>query len=170
VAANGGNWTPKDVSSYPANIQVFQGDPRIESAFPDGMSNTVAFAEHYAVCGGTRFSTLLGPNMSDVTRRPAFADRGASLQSGPAFIPPANDVIPVVSGFPPTAAASTPGRTFQTRPRLEDCDPTVPQTPHAGGMLVALADGSVRTIRSEVAEHVFWAAVTPAGGEVAPLD
>jgi hypothetical protein len=24
--------------------------------------------------------------------------------------------------------------------------------------------------RPEVAEHVFWAAVTPAGGEVAPLD
>jgi hypothetical protein len=35
---------------------------------------------------------------------------------------------------------------------------------------VALFDGSVRTIRPGVSPEVFWAAVTPAGGEVAPLD
>jgi hypothetical protein len=37
-------------------------------------------------------------------------------------------------------------------------------------MLVALVDGSVRSIHPGVANATFWAAVTPAGGEVAPLD
>ncbi len=33
-------------------------------------------------------------------------------------------------------------------------------------MLVALADGSVRTLRVGIAESVFWGMVTPAAGEV----
>ena len=37
---------------------------------------------------------------------------------------------------------------------------------HEGGMLVALADGSVRTLRVGIAESVFWGMVTPAAGEV----
>jgi hypothetical protein len=32
-------------------------------------------------------------------------------------------------------------------------------------MLVALADGSVRTIAPNISETIYWAAVTPAGGE-----
>jgi hypothetical protein len=35
---------------------------------------------------------------------------------------------------------------------------------------VALFDGSVRTMRPGVSPELFWATVTPAGGEVAPLD
>jgi hypothetical protein len=74
--------------------------------------------------------------------------------------------------------------TFQVRPRFRftaedvffrplqpnDCNPLIPQTPHEGGMLTALADGSVRTVSPTTSETVFWAAVTPAGGEVASLD
>jgi hypothetical protein len=33
-------------------------------------------------------------------------------------------------------------------------------------MLTAMMDGSVRTYSPSVASQVFWAAVTPAGGEV----
>jgi hypothetical protein len=33
-------------------------------------------------------------------------------------------------------------------------------------MIVVLADGSIRTIRPSVSVETFWAAVTPAGGEV----
>lgn len=62
---------------------------------------------------------------------------------------------------------SRPGVTFQAAPTVANCDPTVPQTPHAGGMVTALLDGSVRVTRSGAAPGVFWAAVTPAGGEVA---
>jgi len=156
-------------SSYPANAQLFRPGATGTTWAEDGTSNTLAFAEHYYRCGSTAYYYIMGPVLAVEVRRASFADRGRTTIAFP-YIFQLTDVIPVVSGFPPTARASTPGRTFQARPRLEDCDPTVPQTPHAGGMLVALADGSIRTIRSEVAEHVFWAAVTPAGGEVAPLD
>jgi len=162
-------WATRTYSSYPANAQLFRPGPSGTSWADDGTSNTLAFGEHYYRCGTTIYDYLMGPVIAVEIRRPTFADRGRTTISFP-FIFQLTDVIPMVSGFPPVARASTPGRTFQARPRLEDCDPTVPQTPHAGGMLVALADGSIRTIRSEVAEHVFWAAVTPAGGEVAPLD
>jgi len=37
-------------------------------------------------------------------------------------------------------------------------------------MLVALADGSVRTIAPSISAVTFWAAVTPAGGEMLGAD
>jgi hypothetical protein len=52
------------------------------------------------------------------------------------------------------------------RPLPGWCDPSVAQTPHPGGMLAAMGDGSVRTIAGGVAEEIYWGAVTPAGGEV----
>ena len=79
-------------------------------------------------------------------------------------------VIPVTSGFPPVSRASTPGLTFQARPKLSDCNPLIPQTPHAGGMLVGMFDGSVRTVTPRISEEAFWGSVTPAGGEVVTLD
>jgi hypothetical protein len=33
-------------------------------------------------------------------------------------------------------------------------------------MLVALMDGSVRTLNPEISMETFWGAVTPSGGEV----
>ena len=58
------------------------------------------------------------------------------------------------------------GLTFQANPPVGACDPRIPQSPHAGGMLTALADGSVRVLAASVSEATFWAAVTPRGGEV----
>jgi hypothetical protein len=37
-------------------------------------------------------------------------------------------------------------------------------------MSVVMADGSVRVIRAGVRPAAYWAAITPAAGEVAPLD
>jgi hypothetical protein len=50
------------------------------------------------------------------------------------------------------------------------CDPTIAQTPHLGGMLIAMGDGSVRTVSPSVNEQIYWGAVTPAGGEATALD
>jgi hypothetical protein len=49
---------------------------------------------------------------------------------------------------------------------MDEIDLHVPQTPFAAGLPVALFDGSVRTLSPRIAEHVFWALVTPNGGEV----
>jgi prepilin-type N-terminal cleavage/methylation domain-containing protein len=68
---------------------------------------------------------------------------------------------PVDSGCPAVAF-----RPFQVGPRgCIPCDPRVAQTPHVGGMLVGLGDGSVRTVSPTISEWTYWAAVTPNGNE-----
>jgi hypothetical protein len=113
-------------------------------------------------------------------RRATFADGGPIL-GGNTF----DDVYPVIdsNGTRP----SRPNVTFQVAPRFRGtagllteydgplappglCDSALPQTPHVGGMLAAMGDGSVRTISPGVSVAVFWGAVTPAGGEPTQLD
>ena len=168
----------KGLTSYPCNAQVFVGTPNLGTTFADGLSNTITFAEHYASCGSVRFSysdTEAHGRPGYQWHRPTFAD------GGPVFGGKnEQDVYPVTSGSVPVTRPSRPGSTFQVVPRVwsqtswenmrppaaNECDWSVPQTPHAGGMLVGLADGSVRVIRPSVSVEMFWAAVTPAGGEV----
>jgi hypothetical protein len=77
-----------------------------------------------------------------------------------------NDVIPMPDGSG-RSLPSRPGVTFQAAPKLSECDPTQPQTPHSSGMLTLMFDGSVRTVRPGVDPAIFWSAVTRDGGEVA---
>ena len=169
---------PKGVTSYAGNAQVFIGSSRIPATFVDGMSSTIVFAEHYASCGSVRYSyrwaEVIGRPGGEL-HRPTFADGGPLLNGQNE-----QDVYPVTSGDVPVTRPSRPGATFQVVPQVwfqnswetprppapNECDWSIPQTPHDGGMLVALADGSVRMIRPSVSVETFWAAVTPAGGEV----
>ena len=154
--------------SYPANAQVLRGTPTLLATFPDGTSNTILFAEHYSYCKDTHFNYTGGIPLGREVRESTFADRGPVYNPGSPFY--LVDVVPVTTGPPPVTRSSTPGLTFQARPAPDDCNPLVPQTPHRVGMMVGWADGGVRTVRPDVAETVFWAAVTPAGGEVASFD
>jgi prepilin-type N-terminal cleavage/methylation domain-containing protein len=151
--------------SYAINMQVFGGLPNLNRTFRDGTSNTIVLAEHYARCANRDLFMydfagvvqIIGgprPANSVIPRRATFADKELG------------DVVPVTSGSPPVSVGSVPEKTFQVAPRPPDCDSSIPQTPHVGGMLVGLADGSVRTIAGSVSPAVFWPAVTPAGGEI----
>jgi prepilin-type N-terminal cleavage/methylation domain-containing protein len=162
------------VSSYAANAMLFIHDPPVVSAAPDGLSNTIAFAEHYADCWSTKFDQSQWVSVN----RPTFADtmhEPYDMAMEPEYL----HVHPVTTGNPPVTRPSRPGVTFQVRPRslytIEEtippikpgaCDYRLPQTAHPGGMVIGLADGSVRTVRPGVNPQVFWGAVTPAGGEV----
>lgn len=145
-------------TSYALNGCLFTGRFRL-GAIPDGSSNTVAFAEHYAVsCNGVGFRWILmmaaefpcdppsrdGGYQVRAHRRATFADA------------PLGDLVP----------ARSPAQTFQARPTVRECDPRLAQTPYSGGMLVALADGSVRTVAPSVSPRTYWAAISPDGGEV----
>jgi prepilin-type N-terminal cleavage/methylation domain-containing protein len=142
----------------------------------DGTSNTIAFAERYARCkppgspafhqgviwslvGTTCYNPTLGlwpiPCPPTSSRRPTFAD-----------YPMYADVYPVPGPDPSTTRASIPGLTYELTPHPAACDGRVVQASFANGLLVAMFDGGVRTIRHGVAEHIYWGAVTPAGGEV----
>jgi prepilin-type N-terminal cleavage/methylation domain-containing protein len=145
------------MASYAANTFAFKDGPRFPTAFSDGTSNTILSAEHYAFhCGGINqkynFNTLW--NML-----PGFGEHRASFAE-------IFDVMPVTTGNPPVSEPSWPGDTFQAAPALKKCNPTLPQTPHRGGMVTAMADGSVRIVSPGVAPTVFWGAVTRDGGEV----
>ncbi len=158
-------------SSYAANMVAFTGLPTLAAGFPDGTASTLCVAEHYARCGpGGAYNFLFTLRISEVlddppatfyarlnrARRATFADRYYG------------DVVPVTANG--VTQPSRAGATFQVTPRVEDCDPFLPQTPHPGGMLTLLFDGSVRTARGGIDPSAFWAAVTRDGGETTPLD
>ena len=160
----GMNWP--EVASYCANAQVFQGSPTIPGTFSDGTSYTIAFAEHYAYCNGNAFDYWLEQRAPfSFPHRATFADGGDAfgrLNYG--------DVFPVTTGSPPESWADihpVPGPyTFQVAPTPAQCSWGMAQTPHRSGMLTALADGSVRGLAPNVAETVYWRAVTPNKGEI----
>jgi hypothetical protein len=170
-------------TSYAYNMTGFVGPVKFPTSITDGASNTIAFAERY-------FESFSQPRMHLVTRddlmpaswlmyansNPAYCDILPTVLNNlgerrPSFADAGwGDVVPVTSGNPPVTRPSIPGVTFQVRPAHREADMRMPQTPFAAGLPVALFDGSVRTIRPGIAPDVFWAAVTPRGGEVASLD
>jgi type II secretory pathway pseudopilin PulG len=155
--------------SYAMNMYAMDGYFSLVASFPDGTSQTIAFADKYfARCNSSStlaqtlnvYTYLWDPHADEIygERRATFADRGWQ------------DVLPVTDAKTGKTRPSVLGKTFQVRPRPEEVDPSIPQTPHRAGLTVALFDGSVRTIAKAVDETVFWALVTPAGGEVVSLD
>ena len=169
-------------TSYAVNAVALEGIPSLKTTFRDGLSSTVLLGEHYAYwsrsgpdgtvdsyqfhwfllleryLGSVEYPIAVpGTRMRIYARAATFADKVYG------------DVVPRELGHGKTRA-SVPGLTFQIRPRIEDADPRIPQTPHAAGMVSGFADGHVRVLKGGMAEEVFWALVTPAGGEIVTLE
>lgn len=146
------------LTSYAANAQVFINGCALGRSFADGSSNTIALAEHYAVCNNTPFVYVWYQASG---HRATFAD------GGPNVLHYANegDDWPVTTGQPPQSNGMWPG-TFQVAPRVSSCNPKLAQTPHTSGMLVAMGDGSSRSLAPGMSPFTYWGAVTPARGEI----
>ncbi len=151
-------------SSYAANAYVFVPRSSIPASFQDGTSHTVLFSEHYGWnCNGYYFQYAwfqAALRKSPGTGRASFAD-GGPVGNGDNC----GDYFPVTSGIPPVSTAED-DRTFQVLPRLQECDPRLLQATSASGLVVGMADGSVRTMSPSISPTVFWGAVTPRGGEI----
>jgi prepilin-type processing-associated H-X9-DG protein len=139
-------------------VLSWQGGARIPASFRDGTSNTILFAERYAVC----VSDSLGKqraNLWDFWLPPPYLNGGVGHAYLPYFAIPTSDGNPL-----------GPASLFQVQPQQGDCDPSRASTAHPGGMQVLLADGSVRTLSAGMSGTTWWAAVTPAGREVLGSD
>jgi prepilin-type N-terminal cleavage/methylation domain-containing protein len=152
--------------SYAVNGLAFRGGLSLAGGIPDGTSNTLAITHHYARCGGTAFSSVL-PNYGCLDEHDRVVPcQNPSVRSGTFADDRSADALPVPTTVPGVTASSIPGATFQLVPPVGDCDHRIPQALFTRGLMVTSLDGSVRSVRLGVDEHLFWATVTPAGGEV----
>jgi prepilin-type N-terminal cleavage/methylation domain-containing protein len=160
------NITPgKEMSatSYIVNAQAFRGKPRF-SGFTDGLSQTLAYAERYAVNCGYVQTLFFYAFPGDA--RAVFGDGGpGSLFAPPDFSPAQSQDYPITQPGS-TATRGSRGRTFHAAPKPEDCDYRVATTPHRSGMVVCLADGSVRILSPQIDESTYWGLVTPDRGDL----
>ena len=165
--------TQSDFSTYPPVTLSTQGRVTM-SAVTDGTSNTVLHAEKYARCsttnpalpapfqdGGTAWAYLTSPLFA--WQPPPMVLPGKAFQPGFA--------IPALASRGALNAIGS-GSKFQAQPTpfLGNCDPTRTATAHPGGIVVGLADGSVRTLSPGLSGTTWWNAVTPSGGEVLGSD
>jgi prepilin-type N-terminal cleavage/methylation domain-containing protein len=165
-------------SSYAPNARVIgdrvagspQGKARIPADIQDGTSNTILLAEKYARCTNTN----MGPQFQDGGTAWAYGGAPQFPWQPPPMSPPRLGFAPAfaVRGFAAAGATNAigEGSIFQVQPREGNCDPTRASTAHAGGILVGLADGSVRTLARSMSGATWWAAVTPEVGEVLGSD
>lgn len=160
--------------SFVANSQIFADGGNISRSILDGTSNTVAWTETYARCGNMTRPTNPAAFYEVSTSQPCFRVDGRIIgpDRRPAFADECcGNVIPQTTGSPPvtTARFQSPYqtiRTFQVAPKPADCDPSVPNSAFANGLMVSMMDGSVRTLRGSIGETTYWALVTPAAGDM----
>jgi type II secretory pathway pseudopilin PulG len=123
------------------NIDFWFGATRL-TAIQDGTSNTIMFAEKIAQCGQWQ-GPVDGASLWSCEfnqRRPGFAINGASANS------------------------TGPNCMFQVRPDPATCDWNLASTPSSTAILVALCDGSARSVRSTIAPAIWWSALQPSDG------
>jgi hypothetical protein len=133
------------------SLASFQGRGRRITDIPDGPAFTILFAERYAVCN----SSVKGLTRACLWDwfQPAKVDVGY-------------DHYPFFAMGLDDGDGTGPESVFQVQPPLGNCDASRASTPHTGGMVVCLADGSVRTLARGMSGATWWAACTPAGGEM----
>jgi prepilin-type N-terminal cleavage/methylation domain-containing protein len=176
-AGTGDGW---NLCSYNVNGQVFVGTySALGHSFSDGTSNTVMYFEHLALCRG--------PNDGNSATNGRNVWPAVNLTTGdPISYWPGETTGNIPSGFPgfaiPYPTAMIPDsangnalewKTPQANPTLGPtgtCDPLTANGGHTGGVLVSLADGSVRLVSPGVSQRTWNAALTPAGGETLGSD
>jgi len=144
---NSTNTNINNPDGFPGTAPVPGFLPRIGTTFTDGTSNTILFAEKFASCNWFAANTLTTPSAGGNT----WAWDGNSAQWAPAFAmeSPWND-----------------GTKFQTQPTSLTCNVGYAQTGHNGGMVIAMADASARTVAPSVSSTTWLAVCTPNGNEI----
>ena len=157
------NWGQRGATSYAANYYVFLqtdgGGASIPKSFPDGQSNTIVFMERYAVCGTAQVSWTNDTQAGGVAPGTGYAN--TDNQTSPCWYSPS------IFGWgnPFNSGNTTLLPLPQFQPNVAVCDPSRPQGPYAGGMMVGLGDGSVRLVNSSISQLTWSEAVFPNDGQ-----
>ncbi len=130
---------------YAANYLLFGmvKDAKLPESVPDGLSRTIIFTEKAPICADA-----------------ASGRQGGNLWAVPAFFPSdpqARFNYASSIGYDPADANPTKPysvRLFQIEPARGQCDPTLAQSPHDGGINVAMGDGSALHCQVRVAQNV----------------
>jgi len=151
-------------SNYLGNLAVLrvttkpQANAPLVSAFPDGTSNTVLWAEGYINCNtnaypawGAHFYTN-GPSGTPTPNTP-YMPTASVWYDSPTFNRAG------VSGAGATLGGGVLG-VPQVRPSVTACDYTVTQTAHQS-MIVGVGDGSVKSITSGISQPTWANACNP---------
>ena len=110
---------------------------------PDGTSNTVAFAEQFGTCNGN-WSLRDYPPSYNWPYASIFNVYGALYGSGYSVI--------------------------QIQPTQANCIWWASNSPHTGGMVTGMADGSVRLVNLGLTQTTWWQVCQPADGSVIGSD
>jgi prepilin-type N-terminal cleavage/methylation domain-containing protein len=188
--ATGDDGAARGLTSYAANWHVFRGgwgeDWQVGgvtrfASISDGLSNTIFFAERYAICGPD-------PNFGWTDTQPLrYAEHiwnEDGQNGGPVAEPwnPKSNTTPTFWVHLPTAcpgdcshSISAQWQTvpnypwayavlFQDNPPKKFCDPQRLQSLSGAGIMVGMGDGSVRLVASGVSAPTWGRAIDPQDG------
>ncbi len=132
VPINNGLW---GTASYAYNPRVFRTVPAsLGRSFPDGTSNTLLFSEKYQICGS-------GPGLGTIQNYWFGSHVGNSAASFWSPVLPGADLLSPAGQF---AGGDFLATNLGAAPA--QCNPAAPSGPHTAGLLIALADASVRPL------------------------
>ena len=169
-------------TSYITNGVLFSDKPELRKV-SDGTTNTIALVESYTrtqrlITGDPRLSMY--PNKGEAAA--TFAHPDSTILKANSIIGRWNrPTFSVLPGEPnawrrdynteiPNALDDVyEEEPIQNNPALEKADDSRLQSIHTGVLNVIMLDGSVQTVADSIEPEVFWALVTPAGGETTQL-
>jgi len=155
-SAGNGGWNDPDTFIQNSGSTAYiapASAPKVGASFSDGTSNTILFAEKFASC-----SWYAGSATGSVA-----AQEGGNLWAWDQN----------TCQFAPAFAMESPwndGTKFLIQPTDNQCNSAYPSTGHSGGMVVAMADASGRTVASSINATTFLQVCTPNGGEIVGND
>ena len=142
-------------TTYAGNSLIFRhnynwggvGLTRFPAGIQDGSSNTIFYSEKLRAtfnCSGccNNYRDNFWPDWG-----PQMASADCSFPTGPAAM-------------------------FQTHCKgvISSCDGNRASSPHSGGIMAGMGDGSVRFVAASVSPNTWWAALTPSNGDIVGND
>jgi prepilin-type N-terminal cleavage/methylation domain-containing protein/prepilin-type processing-associated H-X9-DG protein len=157
------------MSKYPELSRANFGKGVTIARILDGTSNTVAFSEILAFHNPTGAASSTSPAGTNADSRGAMelASPGGNLFN--TFFPPNSVGTDVILSCEPTVPPNSP-LACQTDQTTDGLLQAAARSSHPGGVNAAMADGSVRFVKSTINRTVWQCLGTRAGGEVISSD